>query len=178
MLAFHVSFQLVSSSVRGRADRTLYSESNVFLLNVPGNIPFGGPTKATLQTIPCFSAILLPPLFQSRLNQGINFVVIVWGRPKILSLVLSLYVGPQFCSTAKRVATQVRAGNAEIHMPTLDMFRHILAQLLTVIAHSASIKCLPCSILLHPDFRIHKLFNIYGRKENDENPIFIVLNPR
>ena len=77
MLAFHVSFQLVSSSVRGRADRTLYSESNVFLLNVPGNIPFGGPTEATLQTMPCFSAILLPPLFQSRLNQGINFVVIV-----------------------------------------------------------------------------------------------------
>ena len=91
---------------------------------------------------------------------------------------LSLYVGPQFSSTAKRVATQVRAGNAKIHMPTLDMFRHVFAQLLTVIAHSASIKCLPCSILLHPDFCIHKLFNIYGRKENDEIPIFIMLNPR
>ena len=91
---------------------------------------------------------------------------------------LSLYVGSQFSSTAKCVATEVRTGNAEIHMPTLDMFRHILAQLLTVIAHSASIKCLPCSILLHPDFCIHKLFNIYKRKENNEIPIFIMLDPR
>ena len=178
MLAFHVSFQLVSSSVRGRADRTLYRESDVFLLNVPRHIPFGGTTKATLQTIPSFSTILLPPLFKSRLNQGIDFVAVVWGTPKTLSFMLSLYVGPQFCSTAKCVSTQVRARNAKIHMPTLDMFRHILAQLLTVIAHTASIKCLPFCILLHPDFCIHKLLNIYGRKENNEIPIFIWLNPR
>jgi hypothetical protein len=77
MFAFHVSFQLVSSSVRGRAEGTLYRESNVFLLNVPGHVRSGGATKATLQTIPSFSTILLPPLFKSRLNQGINFVDIV-----------------------------------------------------------------------------------------------------
>ena len=178
MLAFHVSFQLVSASVWGRADGTLYWESNVFLLYMPGNIPFGGPTKTTLQTIPCFSTILLPPLFKSRLYQGINFIVVVWGAPTKLNFMLGLYMSPQFCSTAKCVATQVWAGYAEIHVPTLHMFCHIFSQLLTVIAHTASIKCLPCSILLHPDFCIHKLFNIYGRKENNEIPIFIMLNPR
>ena len=93
-------------------------------------------------------------------------------------LMLWLNVGPQFCSTAKCVATQVRTGNTEIHVATLHVFCHIFSQFLAVIAHIAPIKCLPCRILLHPDFCIHKLFNIYGRKENNEIPIFIMLNPR
>ena len=93
-------------------------------------------------------------------------------------LMLRLNVGPQFCSTTKCVATQVRTGNTEIHMATLHVFCHIFSQLLAVIAHIASIKCLPCSILLHPDFCIHKLFNIYERRENNEIPMFYYVRPK
>ena len=91
---------------------------------------------------------------------------------------LGLNVGPQFCSTAKCVSTEVRTGNAEVHMSAFHVLGNIFSQLLAVIALGASIKSFPCTILLHPDFCIHKLFNICGRKENNENLVFILLHPR
>ena len=77
MLALHMSLKFISTGVRGRADRTLYCERNVLLLNVPGHVPAGSTTKSAFQTMPSFSTILLPPLFKSWLNQGIYLIVVV-----------------------------------------------------------------------------------------------------
>ena len=77
MLALHMSLKFISTCVRGRADRTLYCERNVLLLNVPGHVPAGSTTKSALQTMPSFSTIFLPPLFKSWLNQGIYLIVVV-----------------------------------------------------------------------------------------------------
>ena len=77
MLALHMSLKFISTCVRGRADRTLYCERNVLLLNVPGHVPAGSTRKSALQTMPSFSTILLPPFFKSWLNQGIYLIVVV-----------------------------------------------------------------------------------------------------
>ena len=83
----------------------------------------------------------------------------------IKRFMLWLYVGPKFSSAGKCVATKVRAGNAQVQMAPLHVLCNIFSQLLTVIALGADIKCFPCFVLVHPDFGIDNLFDIYGRKK-------------
>ena len=72
---------------------------------------------------------------------------------------LRFHMGSQLSSTGASCGTE-GTGDAQVHVSPLNMFCHIFPKFLAVAAQGTDVKCLPCSVLVHPNLGVHALLQL------------------